>query len=72
MGRGGCRKCNVLGVLLRIMQSEGVKVKGLIFSEVTLILRSSFAHPSLCLRSGFALASLWLQGSFERLLAVLV
>ena len=57
MGRGGCRKCNVLGVLLRIMQSEGVKVKGLIFSEVTLILRSPFAHLSLCLRSGSKVAS---------------
>ena len=51
--REGCGKCNVFGFLLRIMQSEGTVVKGLIFSAITLILRLSFAHPSLCLRSAF-------------------
>ena len=54
--REGCGKCNVLWILLRIMQSEGTVVKGLMFSEITLILRSAFALPSPCLRSAFEMA----------------
>ena len=41
---------------LRIMQSEVLVLKSLIFSEVTLILRSPFALPSVCLRSAFEMA----------------
>jgi len=38
------------------MQNEGIEMKGLIFSELTLILRSPFALPSPCLRDGFEVA----------------
>jgi len=50
------------------MQSEGLGLKRLIFSEVTLIVRdilgcasspTTFALPSPCLRSGFEMAPSW-------------
>ena len=43
--------------MLRIMQSEEMGLKCLIFSDVTLTLRSAFALPSVCLRDGFELVS---------------
>ena len=54
--REDCGKCNVFGVLLRIMQCVGMEVNCLIFSYVTLILRSPFALPSVWLRDGFEVA----------------
>jgi len=35
------------------MQNEGIAVKGLKFSDITLIVRSPFALPSVWLRSPF-------------------
>jgi len=45
------------------MQSEGMVVKGLLFSHITLILRSPFALLSPCLRDGFEVAS---RGFWQR------
>gem|GEM_PF-5398477 len=58
-----CIKCGVWEILLRIMQNEGTVVKCLVFSELTLILRSPFALPSPCLRDGFEVAS---RGFWQR------
>ena len=57
-GRRGvfCGKCNVLGILLRIIQNEKKGGKRLLFSDITLTLRSPFALPSVRLRDGFEVA----------------
>jgi len=53
------------------MQSEGVGLKCLIFSEVTLIVRSPFVLPSPCLRDGFEVApSCFWQGFYRNKLIV--
>jgi len=41
------------------MQSEGLILKCLIFSKVTLVVRSPFALPSVCLRSAFEMTPSW-------------
>ena len=48
------------------MQNEGTEVKDLIFSEVTLILRSPFALPSVWLRSAFVTAIRCLGQRWQR------
>jgi len=48
------------------MQSEGLGLKRLIFSEVTLIVRSPFALPSVWLRSAFVTAIRCLEQRWQR------